>query len=719
MKFHFLLLFLFLSLQIGLSQYSKEIADQLLDSVVYTVNRSEQDLSEVGRNITIITHDQIKNSNAHSFGELISTQAGIYVIGSSQNPGQIQSIFSRSANSNQTNILIDGVKISNASSTDNIVDLSEISLSNIERIEIIRGNHSSLFGSSSIGATINIVSKSYDQKGCHGEASIRIGTFGNNTSLLEPIANLSYNFSQTLGIQLGVDHELTKGINATIDTIRNSNNYKFKNTDRDNFNKNDLWAKAFYKKSNWNIICSYRNHYQKSDLDKGAFRDDDNYTSTSKRNHFSINGNFRLNSRIEFNLISGYSQLNYRYVDDSSQINKDGKTDQTYVDGSFRSRSLSNEVQIKYSRSNLKFLAGLSHQSDAMGFRTYYFSNEFGPFEYVVDLYNLKLNTQTLSEFGQLRLNGSIVHHALNKFDLSLSLRNSHNDQFGNYISYEVNPSFKLDTGLLLFASFATGLTTPSLYQLYSPDRDFTSGITRGNPFLKAESSNSFEIGIKHKLGIFLSYSFSYFINHTNNNIDYIYLWNSEVEIPKLSYLDYRGDTYINLGKRITHGIEAEVSSRLNKYISLNLNISLTKGKTNYNNSGIDTNHIHSNSIQLYNNGAFVNVEQSSQNLIRRPSTANFGIHFNFVKPLTISLVVKYVDSRNDIFYDESLSPFGALNSKRLSDYKIFDLKFLYRISKFLNTGLRLENLFDTQYSEINGYACRGRGAYLNFNINF
>ena len=70
-------------------------------------------------------------------------------------------------------------------------------------------------------------------------------------------------------------------------------------------------------------------------------------------------------------------------------------------------------------------------------------------------------------------------------------------------------------------------------------------------------------------------------------------------------------------------------------------------------------------------------------------------------------------------FYDESLSPFGALNSKRLSDYKIFDVKLLYRINENINTGVRLENVFDTQYSEINGYSCRGRGAYLNFNINF
>ncbi len=110
-----------------------------LKPVIITATRSEKDPTEIGRSITTIPNEQIKSSGANTVAELLSQQEGIFIVGAGQNPGSLQSIFTRGANSNQTNILIDGMKISNPSSTDNGLNLSELSLSNIERIEIVRG----------------------------------------------------------------------------------------------------------------------------------------------------------------------------------------------------------------------------------------------------------------------------------------------------------------------------------------------------------------------------------------------------------------------------------------------------------------------------------------------------------------------------------------------------------------------------------------------------
>lgn len=71
----------------------------------------------------------------------------------------------RGANSNHTVIMVDGMRLSDPSSVDNALDLGELSLTNIERIEIVRGAHSTLYGSSAIGGAVNIITKKNDRLG--------------------------------------------------------------------------------------------------------------------------------------------------------------------------------------------------------------------------------------------------------------------------------------------------------------------------------------------------------------------------------------------------------------------------------------------------------------------------------------------------------------------------------------------------------------------------
>src|SRR3989344_5463816 len=72
-----------------------------LKEVVISATRSEKDPLDVGRSISLISSEQIKNSGANTMAELLSQQEGIFIVGTGQNPGQLQSIFTRGANSNQ------------------------------------------------------------------------------------------------------------------------------------------------------------------------------------------------------------------------------------------------------------------------------------------------------------------------------------------------------------------------------------------------------------------------------------------------------------------------------------------------------------------------------------------------------------------------------------------------------------------------------------------
>ena len=126
------------------------IPSQDLNEVIISASRTEQNPIDVGRSISVISQDEIQKSVYSNVSELLSEKEGIYIIGIGQTPGSLQSIYLRGTGINQTVILIDGIRITDPSSVDNAVNLAELSLANIERIEIVRGTQSTLYGSSAI-----------------------------------------------------------------------------------------------------------------------------------------------------------------------------------------------------------------------------------------------------------------------------------------------------------------------------------------------------------------------------------------------------------------------------------------------------------------------------------------------------------------------------------------------------------------------------------------
>ena len=98
------------------------LKNKQLSEVVVSATRSERNITDIGRSISVITADDIKKSGATSMADLLSQQEGMYVVGAGQNPGMTSSIFTRGANSNQTVVLIDGVRISDPSAINNSID---------------------------------------------------------------------------------------------------------------------------------------------------------------------------------------------------------------------------------------------------------------------------------------------------------------------------------------------------------------------------------------------------------------------------------------------------------------------------------------------------------------------------------------------------------------------------------------------------------------------
>ncbi len=710
--------FILFALSVSGQQYDT-INMAVLNEVVITATRNEKNLNSIGRSISVITREDIERSGALTVSELLDRQAGIIVVGAQQNPGSLNSIATRGANNSHTIVMVDGVRISDPSSTDNSLDLTELSVANVDRIEIVRGSHSTLYGSAAIGGVINIITKkNYAESGIHVDANINGGVFGKGGSSITK--NLLVNYTDKTGLYFIAElfNSHSGGINATVDTISNPDTYKHPDMS-DGFRKTDLIGKIGYRKNKLNLYGSFKKVMQDLDVDDGAFIDDENYTINFDRNLFTYGASYKFNEIFSLKFLGGMSDLERKAIDDSSKIDTDGNTDQSYFSGKYSGALFSNELQADFSTKGLQLVIGGASYKETMSAQTYYFSDQWGGYISETDLDSLNINTTTSSVFIHADLNGELINESLKAFSLGLGGRYLSHNSFGSNITYEINPSFQIQENSLLYLSYSTGFNAPSLYQLYAPERDYGSGISRGNETLESETSFSLEIGIKQKVNHYLWWSVSCFQTVVSNTIDYVYLWNKNQDIDSLTYLDYLGDTYINLGEQTNRGIELSIHSKVSDKLSISANLSLVNGMFEYDPDNIDTAKTQGNHIQLYSNGAFILKETERIGLVRRPNTGYINLTYFPFDKLMLMFDLKYTGSKNDVYYDAVLGPYGALGTIGMEDYMLFDFRARYEILAGLSVFLYVENILNTDYYEIRGYSTRGRGFYSGLKYSF
>lgn len=692
-----------------------------LEEVVVTATRSEKDPADVGRSVTLITQDQMRNSIYNNVAELLSQQAGMYIVGTGQNPGMLQSMFTRGAASNQTTIMIDEVRITDPSSVNNALDLSELSFAGSERIEIVRGSHSTLYGSSAIGGVVNIFTQKNRKPGLHADVELRAGTFGRGSSAFSQNAFLNYTHPTGFYVNAVINNSNIKGLDATVDTVTNPD--VFKNRDKDGFDKRDVIGKIGFKNDQLDIYASYKNTSHKTDIDDGAYRDDDNYTLDFKRNLFTYGAAYKISNDVSLKYLGGYSDMKRVAVDDSSVIDKLGNTDQTYFDGTWKGSIFNNEVLGNLRFSDVDVVLGAGIYRETMGSKTYFFTSRFGGFESKTDLDTLNLNTTTKNIFAHVDVNGMIISEQLQRFSLAVGTRLNRHNTYGNNLTYVVNPSFKVSDNALFYFSYSTGFNAPSLYQLYAPDKHRISGITRGNKNLKPEASASYEIGLKQSFGNSINLAVAYFHSVVNDAIEYVYLWDKNIGIDTLGNNwardDFRGDTYLNVSKQNTSGVEFTLTSQISEKLLFTGNLSMVSGKLTYNPSDINASQTGGDHVQVFSNGAFISKEVESLGLVRRPNTVNLSLTYKPIDNLAIRVDVRHVGARSDIFYSSTLGPYGALGTVPVADYTLVDFSQRFTLNEHISLSARVENIFDTKYAEINGFTTRGRGIYLNVRYAF
>jgi len=130
-----------------------------LEAAVVTATKFERKQAETGKVLSVIDRATIERNGGKSLSELLNTVSGVQVIGANNNLGTNNLVTIRGASAGNTLILLDGVPINDPSVITNYFDINFLALDQIERIEILKGGQSTLYGSDAVAGVINIISK--------------------------------------------------------------------------------------------------------------------------------------------------------------------------------------------------------------------------------------------------------------------------------------------------------------------------------------------------------------------------------------------------------------------------------------------------------------------------------------------------------------------------------------------------------------------------------
>ena len=132
-----------------------------LERIVVTASKLEQMYKRSTQNISIITGKEVASMGAIEIPEILDLLPAVDIL-EYGSLGQTRSVHTRGASSSQVITLIDGRPINTA--RDGVADFNQIPLSNIERIEVLRGPASNIYGANAVGGVINVITKSGGKK---------------------------------------------------------------------------------------------------------------------------------------------------------------------------------------------------------------------------------------------------------------------------------------------------------------------------------------------------------------------------------------------------------------------------------------------------------------------------------------------------------------------------------------------------------------------------
>lgn len=500
--FFFVLAISFLSFYLLAEENQKSSVEKESDhsslqyEIVVTATRLETPAKEIASSITVIKREDLERTKKSTVLEALQEVLGITVI---QNGplGSAASVLLRGANSEHTLVMLDGVELNDPMSPSRSCDLAHLTLNNIDRVEILRGPQSTLYGSDALSGVIHIITK----KG-HGKPTFHLSTQGGSYGTLFSNAEISGG-TDKIHYSFGTSYSQTAGFSAAstfYEGNREKDGYK-------NLTFSGKWG--FHPADHIDFDVLLRTIKTTIDIDNfgGAYGDDPN--NKQEYDAFILKGQLRgifLGNRWEQKLNISYVDYDRMYenpTDDSHPFDSDNSQ--------FQSKQWKLDWQHNFFLHETNTLTfGLEYQEE-QGQSEYHSESLWGPFSSVFS--HQKAQNPGFYIQDQIRW--------ADRFFATLGARIDHHSLAGTSITYRIAPAFLIEqTGTKFRVAFGTGFKSPSLYQLFAPG---TTLGPIGNEDLEPEESSSWEGGIEQiLLQNKLICNATYFSGRYENLIDFV-----------------------------------------------------------------------------------------------------------------------------------------------------------------------------------------------------
>ena len=498
------------------------------ETVVITATRTPQPLEVTGTSMSVITAEDIDTQQIDIVSDVLTQTPGLTVVRNG-GPGQPTNILMRGAEGGQTLVLVDGVRINDPSATTGYAILGDVLANGIDRIEVLRGPQSTLYGSDAIGGVVNILTK----RGGPFALSTRAegGSFG------------TYRFNVAAN---GTEGAVEYGLAANYYGTNGVSAADAKNGDREADGYHHFGATGNLR---WHLADA---------------------VSVDARLYYT-------NARDSFD---GYPPPTYTFQD-THEYGKDvllaayGGVNVSLLDGRFTNRF----AVLRTDSDRKEFDPTLTPAEDFFakgGATRFEYQGVFEAGQVNEIVFGAETESRTLSTHsiydstplatkGSDRINGAYAQWQTRPWEgltLTGGVRHDDDKEFGGHNSVKIAGAWQALAATTIRANYGDGFKAPSLYELFSQ---------YANPVLalKPETAKGWEAGIDQSFGEVRA-SLTTFERRTKNQIDFFSCWG--VASTACTLRAAQGGYYYNVGRSRATGLEAEVSVRLSDTLDASAN---------------------------------------------------------------------------------------------------------------------------------------------------
>jgi len=576
--------------------------EQSLEPMVVVETRRPQPLSEASPWVTRISGDDLEQRQVYNLADALRSVPGMAVVRTGQ-MGSQASLFSRGAQSDHVTFLYEGRKLNGGFS--GTYNLGQLSLTGVSSVEVLRGSSSVQYGAEGIGGAVML-------RGQTGEEQLNwVMEGGSNHSLFN---RMHYGFDQS---------GWAGSVSTSLETTDNEQPHS-----------------QFDNQSGRFHLSRQVSQNLKIDLFGMGTMSDVNYPGNNKSAFFPIEDQYQeiegflVSPGINFYLGDWEIKTFYSFSEDNL-IGKDSFSDTTYQADT---NSLDFQINGALSESVQVTLGGL------------YDKDSFFKKENSSNLVDIDKKADSEGAFALSTFSPS------EDFSVTLGIRQDNFSDYGTASTWSALLEKNLVENIILVSRYSTSFSPPQANDLYG---------MWGNPNLKPEEADAWEVGVTASPNEMINLRVSYFDTRYTNLIE------------------WSGTSTANVGTARTNGVESSLEAVQGNYSS------------RFSFSYLDA--VNSN---------------TDQRLLRRPRIlGDFVVqHANDIS--TLGLGLKFVHDVMDI-------DGGNFSTIEGDDYAIVRLFGDYQISEGIKLFGRIENLMDEDYEEVDGYPALGRAVYAGLGFSF